>query len=159
MQGGLSDGVVLHSDGQNLQLRTPEFPFPYPATIPEAVLSYDQDTQHLLVGGKPLCLFYDTIGIVAGISICRGVPTGQYAYFTCGPPSNGALTCNIPGMRYDATSASFVDLGQTWSQFYYLEGSKQNPGLGWILIGRAGVTSNDIKYNNFDPISIVTRVV
>ncbi|KAI6765364.1 hypothetical protein HG530_006434 [Fusarium avenaceum] len=158
MQGGRPDGVVLHSDGQYLQLRTSEYPYPYPATYPEAALSYDQDTQHLLIGQKPLCIYYDTIGIVAGISACQGIPTGQYAYLTCDPPSNGALTCNVPGKRYDQASASVVDLGLTWSQFYYLEGAKQMPGLGWIIIGRAGLTSNDIKYSNFDPINIITRV-
>ncbi|KAG5655611.1 hypothetical protein KAF25_003948 [Fusarium avenaceum] len=158
MQGGRPDGVVLHSDGQYLQLRTSEYPYPYPATYPEAALSYDQDTQHLLIGEKPLCIYYDTVGIIAAISACQGIPTGQYAYLTCDPPSNSALTCNVPGKRYDQTSASLVDLGLTWSQFYYLEGAKQMPGLGWIIIGRAGLTSNDIKYNNFDPINIITRV-
>jgi hypothetical protein len=159
MQGGRADGVVLHSDGQYLQLRTSEYAYPYPATYPEAALSYDQDTQHLLIGEKPLCVLYDSAGIIAGISICRGVPTGQYAYLTCDSPFSGALACSIPGMKYDGPSASLIDLGQTWSQFYYLEISKQNPGLGWIVIGRAGLTSNDIKYQNFDPISILTRVV
>ncbi|WZH45735.1 uncharacterized protein QYS62_006803 [Fusarium acuminatum] len=159
MQGGRPDGVVLHSDGQFLQLRTSEYPDPYPATYPEAALSYDQDTQHLLIGEKPLCIYYDTVGTVASISACRGIPTGQYAYLTCDPPSNSALTCNVPGKRYDQTSASLVDLGLTWNQFYYLEGAKQMPGLGWILIGRADLTSNDIEYNNFDPINIITRIV
>ncbi|KAM0187298.1 hypothetical protein ACHAPA_008847 [Fusarium lateritium] len=159
MQGGLTDGRVLHSDGRALQLRTAQFAYPYPANYPEAVLSYDQDTQHLLLGETPVCIMYDSQGILASMSICQGIPRGQYAYLTCDSPSNGALSCNIPAMKYDGPSASLVNLGQTWSQFYFLEANKQNPGLGFAVIGRAGLTSNDIKYQNFDPISIITRAV
>ncbi|KAM0244336.1 hypothetical protein ACHAP5_006352 [Fusarium lateritium] len=159
MQGGLSDGLVLHSDGRALQLRTAQFAYPYPANYPEAALSYDQETQHLLLGETPLCIMYDSQGIIASMSICQSILRGQYAYLTCDSPSNGALSCNIPAMRYDGPSASLVDLGQTWSQFYYLETNKQNPGVGWAVIGRAGLTSNEIKYQNFDPISIITRAV
>jgi hypothetical protein len=157
MQGGLSDGVVLRSDGRDLQIRTPEYAYSFPPTYPEATLSYDQDTRHLLIGEKPLCVYYDT-SVIAGIYICPGVPRGQYAYLTCNPPSSEALSCNIPGTGYDVTSPSLIDLGQTWSQFYYLESNKQFPGLGRIIIGRAGLTSNNIKYQNFDPINIITRV-
>ncbi|KAK2672684.1 hypothetical protein RAB80_012763 [Fusarium oxysporum f. sp. vasinfectum] len=151
-QGGLSDGVVLHSSGQYFQIRTSQYTTPYPATFPEAALSYDQETQHLLINGVPLCVYYDTQGIIGGLYACQGVPTGQYGYLTCDPPSNGGLACNVPGLQYDQPSSSLIDLGQTWSQFYYLE---QMTGLGTLLIGRAGLTKNEIKYNRFDPINIL----
>ncbi|EXL72412.1 hypothetical protein FOPG_11974 [Fusarium oxysporum f. sp. conglutinans race 2 54008] len=32
-------------------------------------------------------------------------------------------------------------------------------GLGTLLIGRAGLTKNEIKYNRFDPINILVREV
>ncbi|KAK7582009.1 hypothetical protein V3481_014087 [Fusarium oxysporum f. sp. vasinfectum] len=155
-QGGLSDGVVLHSSGQYFQIRTSQYTTPYPATFPEAALSYDQETQHLLINGVPLCVYYDTQGIIGGLYACQGVPTGQYGYLTCDPPSNGGLACNVPGLQYDQPSSSLIDLGQTWSQFYYLE---QMTGLGTLLIGRAGLTKNEIKYNRFDPINILVREV
>ncbi|EXM04427.1 hypothetical protein ACKRZS_003408 [Fusarium odoratissimum] len=155
-QGGLSDGVVLHSNGQYFQIRTSQYTTPYPATFPEAALSYDQATQHLLINGVPLCVYYDTQGIIGGLYACQGVPTGQYGYLTCDPPSNGGLACNVPGLQYDQPSSSLIDLGQTWSQFYYLE---QMTGLGTLLIGRAGLTKNEIKYNRFDPINILVREV
>ncbi|WKT48348.1 hypothetical protein QSH57_013278 [Fusarium oxysporum f. sp. vasinfectum] len=151
-QGGLSDGVVLHSSGQYFQIRTSQYTTPYPATFPEAALSYDQETQHLLINGVPFCVYYDTQGIIGGLYACQGVPTGQYGYLTCDPPSNGGLACNVPGLQYDQPSSSLIDLGQTWSQFYYLE---QMTGLGTLLIGRAGLTKNEIKYNRFDPINIL----
>ncbi|KAJ3533111.1 hypothetical protein NM208_g8134 [Fusarium decemcellulare] len=151
VQGGSLNGLVPRTNGASFVLYDGQLP----ATFVEASLTYSEDTQHLQLGDKTLCVMYDTSGRHSAVSICPsivGVTGSQYYYLTCDKPSDTGLTCHVPGMVCGGERVCVgTNTAQTWSSFYLLS----NPGGAWaLLLGAGDLKQAEYKYQTLEAISI-----
>nr|CEG05410.1 unnamed protein product [Fusarium clavum] len=139
--------VVMYASSNQVRVSTSPFSAPFTTSI-----SYEENTEHIMVNNIPLCVWYSSHGRMAPLEPCKSVAPESQRPLTCEKPTAAGLKCHVPARACNGESCT--ELGYDWDKFYLLD---MEDGVFVVVLGADDLTTERDARQGLEPIGMDIR--